>query len=90
MTMDTQSRLAIAALCRASDASRDPELAALRAEVQELRRVVGNRDIEIQVLRSTLAYFQAEYGEWEFRDFDHDETVRRILAQWNILADHHV
>ena len=83
--MNAQSRLAVAALCRASEASRDPELAALRSEVQELHRTVKKKGVEIQVLRAVLAYFQCS----EFRDFDREETVSRILAHWGLEAQLH-
>jgi hypothetical protein len=36
--MDTQSRLAVAALCMASAASRDAEIATLRQQVQDTQR----------------------------------------------------
>ena len=71
--MDTQSRLAIAALCKATEVSRDSEVEVLRVEVQELRKRLRQKDNEIRILEGVFDHIRDAYTVLENMEISGDE-----------------
>ena len=71
--MDIQSRLAIAALCKATEVSRDSEVEGLRAEVQELWKRLRQKDKEIRILEGVFDHIRDAYTILENMEISGDE-----------------